>query len=436
MTVRNKTQVTPETSMAEPDEKRRRVGSWNVQVGARAAGIKNPIREIMDTIAGKENPAKRVLSLAQGDPSAYPHLRVSEVMVNAVACAVAGATANGYQPSQGNGSCRAAVAEYFSVKGRPASVANDVFMAIGCSEALSHCVAALASPGANMLLPRPGFCLYEVLCDYHGVGIKYYDLLPDKGWQVDLESVRRLADDKTCAILVNNPSNPCGAVYSRSHLADVMGIAEELRLPVIADEVYTGMTFGEPFVSCAEVAPRVPVMTVCALSKRWLAPGWRVGWIVMHDTDGILSKAGVHETILKLCQVSLGPSAPIQAAIPTILRDTPPEWYAHALKSLKDSADCCVRRCKTVPGLEVASNPEGAMYIMIRIVPGVLKGLDDDVVFARALLSAESVVVLPGQCFRYPGFFRIVFAADVPVLEETWDRIEDFCKLKAEEAKA
>jgi len=413
-----------------PPKKRAKGGAWTVKCGPRAVGILNPIREIMDSIAGKENPNKKMISLAQGDPTAYPHLRPSEVMVNALVSTVTGGTSNGYQPSQGNGACREAIAEAFNVPGRPTLKPGDVFMSLGCSEALSHCVASLAVAGSNMLLPRPGFCLYQVLCDYHGVEPRYYDLLPDQGWEVDIAALEKLADENTCAILVNNPSNPCGAVYSKAHLTKILACAEELKLPVVADEVYTNMTFTEPYFACAAVSATVPVLSVCALSKRWLAPGWRVGWLTVHDVDGILSKAGVQDTLLKLCQVSLGPTAPIQAAIPAILKNTSPEWYTGVLRALEESAKCCVQRCKSIPGLEVASNPQGAMYMMVRIKPGAFKNVDgdDDVAFSGKLLQEESIAVLPGQCFNAKGYFRVVFAAPPEVLNQAWDRIEEFCK--------
>jgi len=416
----------------EEDAEPVKPGKWRIRAGTRASDIRNPIREIMDTVAGKENPEKPLLSLAQGDPTCYPHLRPSQEMITAVVDAVTCMEHNGYQPSQGSARCRAAVAEAFTTPGRPALEASDVFMAIGCSEALSHCIAALAGgKGSNMLLPRPGFPLYQVLCEYHGVEVRYYDLLPEIGWQCDVGGLAKLVDEKTCAILVNNPSNPCGAVYSREHLVDLLGAAEELGLPVIADEVYAGMSFNRPFVSCAAASPRVPVLSVCALSKRWLAPGWRLGWITVHDTDGAFAAAKIPEALLKLCQVSLGPSAPLQAAVPSILRATPNgcSWHTDVLAALEASARCCVRRCRACPGLEVAAEPQGSMYLMVRIQPNVLQGIgSDDVALAGKLLQEESIAILPGQCFCAPGYFRVVFAAPVEVLEMAWDRIEAFCR--------
>jgi len=304
-------------------------------------------------------------------------------------------------------------------------------MTHGCSEALSQCVAAFAAEGSNMLLPRPGFPLCEVLCDYHGVEPRYYDLNPDRDWEIDIDSIARLADENTCALVVNNPSNPCGSVYSQAHLADVLAKAEELGLPIIADEVYTGMSFSEdhPFVSCAAVSAKVPILSVCALSKRWVVPGWRCGWVTVHDTDNILKDAGIPDTLLKICQITLGPAAPIQAAIPAILAAGPAEleWKKRLLASLSDSAQYCMERCKTVPGLEVASDPQGAMYIMVRIKPDAFRDINGSIQFAGALLEEESVVILPGECFAYPGFFRVVFCGSITSLEEAWDRIEAFC---------
>ncbi|CAE7440683.1 Tat [Symbiodinium pilosum] len=413
------------TETAAPSGKR-----WRIRVGERAKNIRNPIREIMDTVSGKENPAKKLLSLAQGDPTSYPHLRPSTAMVDALQTAVGSGHFNGYQPSQGSLVCREAVARNFSAPGRPALQSKDVFMTFGCSEALSHCIAALAAPGSNMLLPRPGFPLYSVLCEYHGVEVRYYDLLPDCGWQCDIGGIAKLVDENTCALLLNNPSNPCGAVFTREHLVAVLSTAEELGLPVIADEVYADMSFSRPFVACAAATASIPILSVCALSKRWLAPGWRVGWIAVHDADGALAAAGVPETLLKLCQVSLGPAAPIQGAVPEIFSAAPSgcEWHTDILTALEASAQCCMRRCRSIPGLEVASEAQGAMYMMVRLKPNALDLGTDDVLLASKLLEEESVAILPGQCFAAPGFFRVVFAAPEKVLEEAWDRIETFCR--------
>lgn len=281
-----------------------------------------------------------------------------------------------------------------------------------------------------MLLPRPGFPLCQVLCDYHGVEPRYYDLAPDRDWEIDLDSVAAAADERTCALVVNNPSNPCGSVFSAQHLKDVLSLAEELRLPVIADEVYTDMSFGDTYVSCASVSPNVPILAVSALSKRWVAPGWRMGWVTVHDAHGAFREGGVQDTLLKICQVTLGPAAPLQAAVPAIIGGGSAEdkWKTGVLGALEESAQYCIERCKSVPGLEVASNPQGTMYLMVRVRTDEYRDIDGAVEFAGALLQEESVAVLPGECFFYPGFIRVVFCASLDILEEAWDRIDAFCR--------
>ena len=94
------------------------------------------------------------------------------------------------------------------------------------------------SPGDNMLLPQPGFALYQIIAEHYSSNCKFYNLTPESGWEADLAHMESLIDDRTRCILVNNPSNPCGSVFSKSHLQGILAIAEKHRLPIIADEIY------------------------------------------------------------------------------------------------------------------------------------------------------------------------------------------------------
>lgn len=123
--------------------------------------------------------------------------------------------------------CRA-VADYHSSPLPFELTAEDVCIAVGCSQAIQLCVAALATAGANMLIPRPGFPIYETFCKYYGVECRHYDLIPERDWEVDLDQVAALADENTAAWFVCNPSNPCGSVYKYQHLAKVGSIYHNL----------------------------------------------------------------------------------------------------------------------------------------------------------------------------------------------------------------
>lgn len=144
---------------------------------------------------------------------------------------------NGYAHSQGHEEARRAIAKYSRHQSSSDIAVENVLITSGCSSALEYCILAMADRGQNILLPRPGFCLYQTLADGLDIEVRYYDLLPEKQWQVDLEQMESLIDSNTAALLINNPSNPCGSVFSERHLLDILSICEKHYLPIIADEV-------------------------------------------------------------------------------------------------------------------------------------------------------------------------------------------------------
>ncbi|CAI7803675.1 unnamed protein product, partial [Closterium sp. NIES-54] len=250
--------------------------TWAVEASRLSLSIENPIRKITDSLAGvlaaPSAPAasdaapvahpKPLISLGQGDPTAFGHLKLPDVAVRAVQDAIASGRYNGYPPSNGLPDARRAVAEFCSTSAletlppatsagcAPTCSATDVYITGGCGPSIQLCLDALANPGRNILLPRPGFPVYECMCLHSGLECRFYDLLPEKDWEVDLGQVAKLRDERTVAILVCNPGNPCGQVYSRQHLVEILTTAAALRLPIIADEVYEGIAFQEasPFI--------------------------------------------------------------------------------------------------------------------------------------------------------------------------------------------
>jgi tyrosine aminotransferase len=129
-----------------------------------------------------------------------------------------------------------AVADYHSSSLPLKLAADDVAITVGCSQAIQLCIAALAVSGSNILVPRPGFPIYETFCKYYGVGCRFYDLLPERDWEVDLDQVASLADSNTVAWIVCNPSNPCGSVFKYQHLVKV-GFHHPIALWPITDFV-------------------------------------------------------------------------------------------------------------------------------------------------------------------------------------------------------
>lgn len=347
-------------------------------------------------------------------------------------------------------------------------------MTHGASQALSLALGAVANTGANVLLPKPGFPLYQTLCEYYGLEVRHYELRPERGWEADLRHVAALADARTAAIVVCNPSNPTGAVYSADHLRALLQVAAAAGAVVIADEVYADIVWGEgatftPMarflrLACAlsrvaDVATQaalsedVPVLSVGALSKRWLVPGWcvsvcksqiapkstpnsrrkrrRCGWLLVHDRHRALAGVGIVEALSRLVQITIGPTVPVQASVPHLLANTPRAWHDAMCGAYAAAAALCARRAAQAPGLSVEAPPRGAMYMLVTLAPRSFFGdaaadVADDVAWCAALQREEALLLLPGAAFGAPGCVRLVLCAPLPALAAAWDRIDAF----------
>jgi tyrosine aminotransferase len=384
----------------------------------------NPIRRVIDQIISTSNPQKELINLTLGDPTAYGNIKTSEVVVNAVMKALTSYQYNGYAHSTGHHIAKAAIAAKYTTPSAPLT-AEDVVICSGCSGALEMSIGVLANEGDNLLLPLPGFSLYQTLCDSKGIHCKYYRLIPKQQWQIDIDHLRSLIDCRTRGIVLNNPSNPCGSVYSKEHLLEVLKVAEEFHLPIISDEIYGSMVFpGAQFYPLATLTSTVPILTVGGLAKEYIVPGWRVGWILIHDRHNRLKQ--VREGIGRLSTLLLGANTVVQGALPEILRDTPQSHREMLVQILYNNSSFLVDRISQIRGL-IPIRPHGAMYMMIGIDQSKFPEFVDDIAFAKALLAEEAVFVLPGQVFRIKNFMRLVVCPPLDKLREACDRLENFC---------
>ncbi|KAI9176084.1 hypothetical protein H9P43_006449 [Blastocladiella emersonii ATCC 22665] len=398
--------------------------AWAIPMSEAAKNTTNPIRAIVDGMKVAPNPAKPVISLALGDPTVFGNFNIHESCVRAVAKHLESGRANGYPPAHGMEVARAAIAKRYATEAAPLTPA-DVVIASGCSGALELAIGALANAGQTILLPRPGFSVYQTIADSKGIRCAYYDLDPERNWEVNLEHLESLIDDSTACILVNNPSNPCGSVYSKAHLEAILAVAERHFLPVIADEIYADMVFsGNTFHAMADLSTTVPVLAVGGLAKRYLVPGWRLGWILVHDRNGAFAE--VRTALLKLSQVIIGANSTVQAALPEILHDTPQSFYDETNAQLERHATVAAELLGKVPGLSVVV-PQGAMYMMVGIDLAQFKDIDGDIAFTEMLMAEESVMALPARCFNFPNYVRLVICPAEEKLREACQRITEFC---------
>lgn len=357
-----------------------------------------------------------------------------------------------------------------------------MILASGCSHAIDLCICVLARHGQNILIPRPGFPLYKTLTSVYGVKYKQYDLLADKNWSIDLDHLESLIDGNTAAIVVNNPSNPCGSVFSERHLLEILELAERHRLPIISDEIYDKFVFSPelysataaspdscldgrqnghskadlenrqpgniqssedhdqdrddsnqfryvPFRSMAELSETVPILTCGGISKTCLIPGLRLGWIIINDRASIFDSS-IRHGLSRLTQRLMGPNSLIQGALQEILNNVPEHFYKRTMDFIFTNAKLCYERLKVVRGLHPYM-PQGSMYLMVRFEPKLFPDIKGDLDFTSRLMNEESVLVLPGSCFDFPNFFRICLTVPTNVMEEALIRIRDFCKRNA-----
>ncbi|KAF5458482.1 hypothetical protein F2P56_022507 [Juglans regia] len=208
--------------------------------------------------------------------------------------------------------------------------------------------------------------------------------------------------------------------------------ARKLGILVIADEVYHHLTFGtNPFVPMGAFGSIVPVITLGSISKRWLVPGWRLGWLVTCDPNGILRKLGVVECIVGCIEMTSDPTTFIQGAIPHILEKSGEEFFSKTIDTLRVAACTCYDRIKEIPCIICPNKPEGSMFVMVKLNISSLEDINDDVEFCLKLAKEESVIVLPGTAVGMRNWLRVTFAIDLSTLEDGLERIKGFCQRHA-----
>jgi len=402
--------------------------SWNkVRASMMSKNTFNPIRNILETMTLTPNPDKKMISLSIGDPTVFGNLKPAKNVVEAIGHGVNSGKCNGYAPSTGYVEARKAVAEHIG----DGIGADDVILCSGCSCSLDLCISAVANAGQNILVPRPGFPLYTTLANGLGIKTKEYNLLPEQDWQVDLEHMESVIDENTVAILVNNPSNPCGSVFDEDHLTEILKIAEKYCLLIIADEIYEHFVFNgseKSYTPIAKLSKNVPVLSCGGLTKRYLVPGWRLGWITIHERNGIFQESGIRKGLHSLSQRIIGANTIVQGALPSILKDTPASFFNQTLDIIEANAKLAFEKLSQVPGLRPVM-PSGAMYMMVGIDrAGFSKTFNNDLEIVEAMVTEQSVFCLPGKCFNIPNFFRIVLTVPEKLMTEACDRIADFCE--------
>ena len=302
--------------------------------------------------------------------------------------------------------------------------ADEVFIGNGVSELIDLSLRALLNPGDEVLVPSPDYPLWSAAVALNGGKARHYACPPEAGFVPDLEAMAKLINQRTRAIVVINPNNPSGAVYSRDTLQAIVDLAEQHNLVVMADEIYDQMVYEDAeFIPMATLVENTVCLTYSGLSKIYRACGYRVGWCVF---SGDLERASeyIHGMEL-LAALRLCSNVPAQWAVQTALGGfqsigdlvKPGGRLYQSRQAIIDAVDAsdCLHLQK----------PMGAMYAFVQLDER-FDGKLDDQAFALELLEKHHVLVAPGTSFNtpYSDHFRVTTLPDPETISVVFERID------------
>lgn len=325
-----------------------------LQMSHFAQATANPHRLMAENSKIVPNPSKKTITLQMGDPTIFGNFSRPQEAVEAIKKA-ADKDRFSYYHTCGMKEARMAVAEYANKSGVSVSH-DDIILTSGGSSSLEMCFLTLANIGENILVPRPCFN-YKTWMWGPGIEARSYNLDPSREWEVDLEHLESQIDQNTKGILVNNVGNPCGNVFSKDHILDILAVAERHNLPIISDDIYEYFVFpGESYWSVAALSTNVPVLSCSGLTKRFIMPGVRCGWIIVHDRHGALKE--ITQGLIRISGRNFGPNCTVQMALPDILHNTPDEFFIDTVTRVHHHALLAYNNLRDVPGIN-AIMPKG-----------------------------------------------------------------------------
>lgn len=389
-----------------------------IQVASRVHGFSYAIRNIVAEAKKVEAVGTRVRYLNIGDPIPFG-FKTPQHLLDAVQRAMHDGL-NGYTSSPGIEPAREAVAEDFAGRGLKIP-ADRVLLTMGTSEGIELALTALVNAGEEVLVPVPTYPLYTAVLAKLGANAAYYQTDPNNNWMPDLDHIESLIGPSTRALVVINPNNPTGAVYSDSTRRKLLELANRHSLLLLADEVYADLAYDGPISPIGSLDPEAPVISFSSLSKAYLAPGWRAGWMAVGTSDRL---DDLLAAIKKLADGRLCSTAPMQAAITAALTQKSSDQDTFRA-ALRERAELTTARLNAIDGISCVA-PTAAFYAVPQITLPPNK-TDED--YVLGLLRSTGVLCVHGSGFGLPpgdGFMRVVFLANPKELNEIYDLIDSF----------
>lgn len=361
--------------------------------------LANVLYEIRGPVAARaaqlEADGHRILKLNIGNPAPFGFDAPQAILHDMLAALP---DAQGYSDSRGIYSARRAiVSRYQEVVDFPRFDVDDVFLGNGVSELIMMTLSALLDTGDEVLIPAPDYPLWTAATSLAGGTPVHYLCDEADDWNPSVDDIRSKITPRTKALVVINPNNPTGAVYSREVLEQVAEVAREHSLLLLSDEIYDRVLYdGARHISTAEVAPDLLVLTFNGLSKTYRVAGYRSGWLVI--TGPTAHARGFLEGIELLASTRLCPNVPAQHAIQAAVsgHQSIAELVAPAGR-LTEQRDIAWSMLNAMDGVSCVK-PQGALYVFPRLDPAV-HDIHDDVQLCLDLLEREHILVVHGSGF-------------------------------------
>ena len=370
-----------------------------------------------------EEEGHKILKLNIGNPAPFGFEAPDEILVDVLRNLP---SAQGYCDSKGLYSARKAIVQYYQSKDIRSVTVNDVYIGNGVSELITMAMQALLNDGDEVLIPMPDYPLWTAAATLAGGKAVHYLCDEQADWFPDVEDIKSKVTSRTKAIVVINPNNPTGAVYSKELLLDIVEVARQNNLIIFADEIYDKILYdGAVHHHIAALAPDLLTVTFNGLSKAYRVAGFRQGWMILSGPKK--HAKGYIEGLDMLASMRLCANVPMQHAIQTALGG-----YQSINEFILPGGRLLEQRNKAyellnqIPGIS-CTKPMGALYMFPKIDIKKFNIYDDEkMVFD--LLAQEKVLLVHGRGFNWhsPDHFRIVTLPYVHQIEEALGKFARF----------
>ena len=366
---------------------------------------------------------EKILRLNTGNPAEFGFLAPDEVISDLIQHAV---DSEGYSDSKGIFSARKAIMQYCQLKGFPNLDINDIFTGNGVSELIVMAMQGLLDTRDEVLIPMPDYPLWTASVSLAGGTAVHYLCDEQAGWFPDIDDIRSKITSNTKAIVLINPNNPTGALYSKDLLLEIVQVARENNLIIFSDEIYDRLVMdGAVQVPIASLAPDLFVVTMNGLSKSHRIAGFRVGWMVLSGEKSHVK--GYIEGLNMLASMRLCSNVLAQSVVQTSLGGTQSvDKLLLPGGRVYEQREFIYKAINGIPGLS-AVKPQAAFYIFPKIDREMYK-IDNDEQFVLDFLKQEKILLVHGRGFNWkePDHFRIVYLPRVDELAEIQEKMERF----------